>query len=106
MRVLLDNCVPWRLAKSIPGHTVVSVIPLGWAALTNGHLLDAMAGKFDVLVTMDKGIPHQQRLHGRPVSLVLLRARSNRLPDLLPLIPSLLQALSEVKAGETREITG
>ena len=45
MRVLLDNCVPWRLAESIPGHAVASVIDLGWADLTNGRLLDAMAGR-------------------------------------------------------------
>jgi hypothetical protein len=106
VRVLLDNCVPWRLAKSIPGHDVASVIHLGWAALTNGKLLDAMAGEFDVLVTVDKGIQYQQRLDDRPVALVLLRAPSNRLPDLLPLLPALLQVLSEVKPGEVREIAG
>jgi predicted nuclease of predicted toxin-antitoxin system len=79
VRVLLDNCVPWRLARSIPGHHVASVIHLGWANLTNGRLLDVMTGQFDVLITMDKGIRHQQRLHDRPMALILLRARSNRL---------------------------
>src|SRR5262245_65507407 len=48
VRVLLDNCVPWRLADSIHGHDVASVIDLGWAGLTNGPPLDAMAGQFDV----------------------------------------------------------
>jgi hypothetical protein len=106
VRVLLDNCVPWRLAESIHGHEVASVIGLGWAELTNGRLLDAMAGQFDVLVTVDKGIRFQQSLNDRPVALVLLRARSNRLADLLPLVPALLQVLDEVKPGEVREITG
>jgi hypothetical protein len=62
VRVLLDNCVPWRLAKSITGHDVTSVIDLGWADLTNGRLLDAMVGQFDVLVTVDKGMRFQQRV--------------------------------------------
>ena len=105
MPVLLDNCVPWRLAESIHGHDVASVIDLGWASLTNGRLLDAMAGQFEVPVTVDKSIPFQQRLNDRPIALVLLRAPSNRLPDLPPLVPALLQVLSEVKPGEVREIT-
>jgi predicted nuclease of predicted toxin-antitoxin system len=100
VRVLLDNCVPWRLAESIHGHDVASVIDLGWAGLTNGRLLDAMAGQFDVLVTVDKSMAFQQRLDDRPVALVVLRAFSNRLLHLLPLIPALLQVLSEVKPGE------
>jgi hypothetical protein len=105
-RVLLDNCVPWRLAKSIPGHDVASVIHPGWAAMTNGRLLDAMAGEFDVPVTGDKGIPFQNRLDDRPIAIIVLRARSNGLPDLLPLVPALLQVLTEVRPGALREITG
>ena len=106
MRVLLDNCVPWRLAKSIGGHDVASVIDLGWADLTNGRLLDAMAGQYDVLVTVDKGIRFQQRLHDRPVALLLVRAPSNRLPELLPLVPVLLKVLAEIGPGEVREVGG
>jgi hypothetical protein len=104
VRVPLDNCVPRRLGESIHGHEVASVIDLGWADLTKGRLLDAMAGQFDVLVTVDKGIRHQQRLDDRPVALVLLRARANRLPVLLPLVPVLLQTLKEITPGEVREI--
>jgi hypothetical protein len=77
-----------------------------WAEFKNGRLLDAMAGQFDVLVTVDKGIRFQQRLDSRPVAVVLLRAPSNRLADLLPLIPALLEALYHVKPGALREIGG
>ncbi len=104
MRVLLDNCVPWRLGDEISGHEVSSVIDLGWADLKNGALLDAMAGRFDALVTVDRSVPYQQRLHDRPFAVLLLRAKSNRLADLRPLLPSLLRALDEVKPGEVREI--
>ena len=104
MRVLLDNCVPWRLGDEISGHEVSSVIDLGWADLKNGALLDAMEERFDALVTVDRSVPHQQRLHDRPFAVLLLRAKSNRLADLRPLLPSLLRALDEVKPGEVREI--
>ena len=79
---------------------------MGWGDLDNGDLLDAMADQFDVLVTVDKGIPSQQRITGRPVGVAVLRARTNRLQDLLPLVPKLLNVLTEIDAGETHEITG
>jgi predicted nuclease of predicted toxin-antitoxin system len=105
VRVLIDNCVPRRLADRISGHEVAAAVDLGWADLTNGRLLDAMAGKFDALITVDAGIPFQQRLSNRPFAIILLRARSNRLQDLLSLLPALLEALAEAKPGELREIS-
>lgn len=104
MRVLLDNCVPWRLGEACRGHEVESVIDLAWDTLENGSLLDAMTGRFDVLVTVDRSMPFQQRLSGRPFAVIVLRARTNRLADLLPLVPALLRAFDEVKPGEVREI--
>lgn len=104
MRVLIDNCVPWRFGEAIAGHDVASVVKLGWASYDDGPLLDAMVGRFDVLVTVDKSIPFQQRLAGRAVSVVVLRARSNNLKELLPLVPALLEALEGIAPGEAREI--
>ena len=106
MRVLLDNCVPWRLGRHITGHTVDSAMRLGWAGLDDGPLLDAMAASFDVLVTVDKNIPHQQRVDTRPVAVVVLRAKSNHIVELLPLVPALLDVLDDVEPGEVREISG
>jgi hypothetical protein len=53
---------------------------------------------------VNRSVPYQQRLHDRPFAVVLLRAKSNRLIDLLPLVPALLRALDEVKPGDVREI--
>jgi hypothetical protein len=36
--------------------------------------------------------------------VIVLRARTNRLADLLPLVPALLKALDGIKPGEVREI--
>jgi len=106
MRVLLDACVPKGLLKSLPGHEVRHGPELGWGDLDNGDLLDAMAGLFDILVTTDQGIPHQQQIKGRPVGVVVLRAKSNRLSDLLPLVPSLLAALPAIAPGTIYEVAG
>jgi len=79
---------------------------MGWADLDDGPLLDAMAGSFDVLVTVDKSLPKQQRVHARPFGIVVLRAKTNRLADLLPLVPELRATLNGLRSGEVRELTG
>lgn len=79
---------------------------MGWADLDDGPLLDMMTGRFDVLVTVDKSIPKQQRLDHRPFSVVILRAKTNRLADLLPLIPALRAAIEELGPGQVREVAG
>ena len=106
MRILLDNCVPWRLAGHIAGHQVTSVVDLGWADLKNGALLEAMADRFYALLTVDKSVPFQQKLDDRPFAVVILRAKTNRLADLLPLVPHLLRALEGVSPGEVRLVFG
>lgn len=106
MRILLDACVPRRLANELPGHEVRTVPEIGWADLDDGPLLDAMAGLFDALVTVDKNLPKQQRVHTRPFGIVVLRAKTNRLADLLPLISVLRAALEELRPGEVRELAG
>ena len=106
MRVLLDNCIPRRLAALLDGIDVMPAVDIGWAALTDRDLLDAMAGRYDVLVTVDRGIHRQQRLHDRPIAIILLRARTNRLADLAPLIPALRSALGQMILGKVHEIGG
>ena len=104
MRILLDNCVPVDLALHIRGHDVATAIDMGWAALEDGPLLNAMSEKFDVLLTVDKSIPFQQLLADRLVSVVVLRARSNRVERLARLIPALLRTLKDIEAGEVKEV--
>ena len=95
MRVLLDNCIPRRLAALLDGVDVIPAVDIGWAGLTDRDLLDAMVGRFDVLVTADRGIRHQQRLSDRPIAIALLPARTNRLVDLVPLIPACVPRLAK-----------
>ncbi len=104
MRILLDNCVPWRLGAALTGHEVSSVVHLGWAALSDGELLDAMGDRFDLLVTVDKNLQFQQDLRQRPFAIAVLRATSNRIHDLLPLVPKLLSALPAINPGQVPEI--
>jgi hypothetical protein len=106
MRILLDACVPRTLRNSLSGHEVRTAPEMGWGDLNNGALLDAMAGEFDALVTVDKRLPQQQQIKDRRFGVVVLRARSNRLADLLPLVPALLTALSGLGPGGVHEVAG
>lgn len=100
MRVVLDHCVPRRLGGSLGGHAVTTVGALGLADLDDGPLLDRLAGACDAFVTVDRRLPAQQRLGGRPFAVLVLRARTNRLADLGPLVPALLAALATAPPGQ------
>ena len=104
--MLLDACVPRGLRRSLRSHDVKTAPEMGWGDLDNGELLDAMTNQFDALVTVDKGIPRQQSIQHRAFGLIVLRAKSNRLSDLQPLVPSLLTALASLAPGEVKEVSG
>jgi hypothetical protein len=83
MKILIDECVPWKLGKYLPGHECKSVVEAGFSGKKNGALLIlAERSGFDVVLTVDQGIPHQQKLEGLRIALVILEARSNKIEDL------------------------
>jgi hypothetical protein len=112
VRILLDNCVPWRLGTDIlkfaqnrgQDCSVASVVKLGWADLDDGPLLDAMTGKFDVLLTMDKSMQYQQRIDTRAITIVVLRAKTNRLADLQGAVTAILTAIEARTVGTVVEV--
>jgi len=79
VNILLDENLDWRLRRDLPGHTVESVPLIGWAGLKNGALLTEAEKRFDVLVTMDSNMVHQQNLARFRIAVVALQARTNRL---------------------------
>jgi hypothetical protein len=59
VKVLLDECIDWRLARDIAGHDVKTTRQMGWVALKNGELLKLAAEQFDVFVTVDRNLSFQ-----------------------------------------------
>jgi hypothetical protein len=105
VRLLLDHCVDRRLSESLRTHEVQTAAGMGWEQLRNGELLSkAAAAGFEVVLTTDAKLRYQQNLRSLPVSVVVLRAVSNRLTDLLPLIPLLEAALATLGRGQLIEI--
>ncbi len=92
MRILLDENLPKELAALLTGHEVRTVAQMGWAGLQNGQLLTRAQAAFDIFLTLDQGIPHQQNLGKYEIAVFLLRARSNSIRSLEPLVPGILKA--------------
>jgi hypothetical protein len=106
MRILLDECVPRRLRRELPGHDVRTVPEMGWSGKKNGELLQLLTGQsFEVFLTVDQNVRHQQNLQAAGVGVIVLVAPSNRLADLVPLRPSTQAALGGIKPGDVVEIT-
>jgi len=106
VRILLDEQIPVDLATAIQGHSVDTVVGRGWTGITNGELLRRMGTEYEALVTMDRGIEFQQNLAAASVGVLLVRARSNRMIHLLPLVPAILEALPSLKPGQPHRVSG
>ncbi len=104
MRILLDECLPRRLALRFTGHEATTVPAMGWAGVKNGDLLARAAGGFDAFVTIDRSMTFQQNIERFKLVLVVLHAKSNRLADVEPLVPEILRALESVAPGNAVHI--
>ena len=96
MRLLLDESVPHRLRRSLPSHAIRTVVEMGWGGIRNGELLARAANEFDALISVDKNLQFQQNPDTLPITVIVLDAKSNELPYLLPLIPKLEEALANL----------
>jgi hypothetical protein len=73
MRILFDQGVPRGLAASLRDHEVSEARQLKWERISNGALLKlAEEAGFNLVVTTDKNVRHQQNLSGRIISIVVL----------------------------------
>ena len=100
MRVLIDESVPRQLASELRGHDVLTVVQAGWTGIQNGELLRrAAAAGFEVLVTIDRNLEHQQNISRAGLGVLVILARDNRVETVLQLAESIRSALNQVKPG-------
>jgi hypothetical protein len=96
---VLDESLPKRLGSLITGHEVVTVVEAGWSGFTNGRLLEVAQYRYDCLLTIDGGFVFQQSLAQFAIAVLVLRARTNRIADLAPLVPRVLEVLPSLQRG-------
>ena len=101
MKILLDECLPVDFRHSFPMYDAHTAEWAGLKGKTNGELLRAAerAG-YDALLKVDQGMPQQQSLVGRKLSVILIRSRTSQIEDPLPLVEAILQTLSAIKPGQ------
>src|SRR5271165_4913147 len=103
MLILLGNGTPRGVAQSLEGHTVKESREQGWDELSNGELLTAAeAAGFEVLVTTDKNIRHQQNLAGRKIAIVVLGKGRWRL--IKPMLANVSAAVNAATQGSYTEV--
>ena len=101
MRLLLDECVPRKLGRLLP-HSFRTVPQMRWSGLKNGELLSRVEGQFEVFITSDQNLLHQQHLAGRTVAILVLS--TNDLQRLESASQLIIETLSVIKTGEIREL--
>jgi predicted nuclease of predicted toxin-antitoxin system len=106
VRVLLDECLPRKLKRFLPGHEVWTVSERGWSGKRNGDLLGLAQAEFDALLTVDRNLRFQQRVARFEIGVIVLTVPNNTLEALQPLVPAALQALESLENGQVLELGG
>jgi uncharacterized protein DUF5615 len=105
MRVLLDECLPRRLKAAISGHEVSTVPEMGWAGYLDRDVLEEAAkAHFDAFITVDRAAPIPTSRVPSSLAIIALAAPSNRLSDLIVLVPKMQEALETIRPGQVVRI--
>ena len=105
MRILLDECVPRPLRRELVDHEVHTVVEMGWAGKRNGELMQFLRTEtFVVFLTTDQNLQYQQNLRELSMAVVVLVAPTNRLDDLVPLMPQVRTVLASIQPGAVVEV--
>jgi hypothetical protein len=103
LKVLFDEDVPRKLARSLPRHDIHTVVSMRWGGVKNGALLTLIErDRFDVFLTGDKNMDKQQRLEGRPFAVLIMSAIN--WPVIRSHIQKISKALDEAQPGTVKTI--
>lgn len=101
MKILLDECVTRKLKQHLAEFEVSTVVEMSWSGLKNGRLLSvAVEEKFDVLLTVDKNIGHQQNMSNYEIAVVVLDVEKSKIEFLLKLLPKFKEQIRDYEKGK------
>ena len=87
--------MPRRLGNHLPGHTVKTVVQVGWKGVTNGHLLEMASSSFNVFITVDRNLAFQQDPEWLPIPVIVIHSPSVKLKDILKFVPGILNLIEQ-----------
>ena len=102
MKILLDESVPRLLKLRLPQLNISTVQEMGWAGTRNGELLRRAEELFDVFITADQNIRHQQNLSGLKLAILVLP--SNQVPLVVRLLPVVETLLTTIPPGAVVDV--
>jgi hypothetical protein len=100
MRVFVDECVTIMVMPHLIGHDFVHISNTPWLGTKNGVLLRLVQDDYEVFLTTDRHLPDQQNLRNFNLTFVIMRGISNKIEDLLPLVPDTLTALDKIMGNK------
>lgn len=101
-RVLFDEDVPKQLRRDLREFEIRTVQEESWTSIKNGDLLRRASGSFDVLVTADRRLQHQQNIAQFAIGVVVLATGDVRLPSLRSRLDQVREAIMNVEPGVIR----
>ena len=104
MKILLDECVPYKVKSYLGGHRVYSVQMMGWGGIKNGALIKLADSQFDIFVTIDKNLKYQQNLSRQRMAIILISVQDNKVQTILKKISAFLGALNSIQPSQYIEV--
>ena len=96
MKVLLDECVNKRLKSHLIDFEVYTVNEMKWCGVKNGNLMSlCVANQFDIILTIDKNMIHQQNIEKYPITIAVFNASTSKMEELILFIPSFLKQIHD-----------
>lgn len=95
MKILLDECIPRKLAGFFHGHKVLTVVQAGWKGIKNGDLLKKASSEFDVFISVDRNLSFQQNIKTLPLPIIVIHSSSIKLIDLQKFVPEIMKTIRE-----------
>ncbi len=101
MKILLDECVTKKVIPLLAGHTVKTVKQIGCVGFKNGELLKkASDEKFDIFLTVDKNIYHQQNISVFSVAVVVLNSGNSNIEYLKDYVHLFMKQVKTFRKGK------
>lgn len=103
MRILFDQGTPDPLRHALTRHEVATAYELAWSTFSNGELLDTAEREgYEVLVTTDTNLRHQQNLAARRLAIVVLLSTS--WPRIQRALATVVEAVDGAAPGSYMEV--
>ena len=98
---MLDECVTKKLKRHLTEFEVATVVEMNWSGLKNGALLSAaVTDEFDILLTIDKNLEHQQNMNNYEIAVIVLDVEKSKINFLLELLPQFKERVGEFEKGK------